>query len=258
MWARALAAQVTAAEGADAPPTPALPPVPTVAVQVSVSAPGVSINVQAGTVNVSVSTASVDVSVAVSTEGAVPGTVASASGEQQHATQSDGASGAQVEQVVPADTSAKKGRPPRAAPPKRLAPPPIRAATTTAGIRPIRSPRVDRATRVPAATKVSGRASEPRTTRPKAPRRCCKNAQASTAIAAAPIRLGARPKPDPWRGRYELAGIAPATLPEAVVWDNRLLLQLGVLAAFLYLVCLAGWFAARRSGGGGPEPRTRR
>ena len=33
-----------------------------------------------------------------------------------------------------------------------------------------------------------------------------------------------------------------AALPEEHVRDNRLLLQLGVLAAFLYLVCLAGWF----------------
>jgi hypothetical protein len=35
-----------------------------------------------------------------------------------------------------------------------------------------------------------------------------------------------------------------AALPEEHVWDNRLLLQLGVLGAFLYLVCLAGWFSA--------------
>ena len=42
------------------------------------------------------------------------------------------------------------------------------------------------------------------------------------------------------------AGALSAAEPEEHLRDNRLLLQLGVLGAFLYLVCLAGWFSATR------------
>lgn len=44
--------------------------------------------------------------------------------------------------------------------------------------------------------------------------------------------------------RYERAEARPAAQPEEHVRDNRLILQLGVLGAFLYLACLAGWFCA--------------
>lgn len=66
--------------------------------------------------------------------------------------------------------------------------------------------------------------------------------QAAIAIAAAPTRLGAGRGPD----RYERAEARPAAQPEEHVRDNRLLLQLGVLGAFLYLACLAGWFCVTR------------
>jgi hypothetical protein len=49
-----------------------------------------------------------------------------------------------------------------------------------------------------------------------------------------------------WLYRYERAGAQVVALPAAAVRDNRLLLQLGVLTAFLYLLCLAGWFSATR------------
>ncbi len=248
-----LAVQVTSAQALDAPQPPVLPTVPTIAIQVSVSVPGVSVGVQAGSVDVSVATATVDVSVSVSTEGTVPSPDAPASGEQQQATRSDGGSSAGVNHFAPTDASAKPSRPPPVAAAERLAPPPVRA-TNAADTRLIPSPQVSRSTRSPAARQVLGRTIKRRTTKPEVPRHCCENAQAPTAIAAAPTP----PRVDSRRHRYELAGTAPATLADAVVRDNRLLLQLGVLIAFLYLVCLAGWFAATRLRRGGPERRTRR
>lgn len=46
--------------------------------------------------------------------------------------------------------------------------------------------------------------------------------------------------------RYERMETRGAGRPEEHVTDNRLVLQLGVLGAFLYLACLAGWFCATR------------
>lgn len=243
-----LAAQVATAR-ADAPQPPVTPTVPTIAVQVSVGIPNVSVNVQGGIVDVSVPSVSVDVSVSVSSQGSFSGTDADARAARQPTTQNDGSSNccnAGAKQVAPADKSVKKTRALRAALPKRLARPTIRAAANGARARTIRVPPVDRSTRVLAARQVPRRTSERRATRPKARRGCCEDVQAAIAIAAAPTRLGPRPGAGRGPDRYERAETRSAARPEEHVRDNRLLLQLGVLGAFLYLACLAGWFCATR------------
>lgn len=247
----ALVAPVTAAQAEDAPPPPVLPTMPAITVQVSVSVPGVTVSVQAGTVDVSVSTETVDVSVSVTSEDTVEDTGPAPSGEQQPAARNDDSSNCcsvELEQAAPAAASPKKRRAAPAAAPERLAQPTIGTAAKSAPARPVPSPRVDHSTHVPIAKQAPVRTTERRTTTPKAPRRCCERAQARIAIAAAPIRLGPPPRADSWLRRYELAGVRPAALPAEVARDNRLLLQLGVLVAFLYLLCLAGWFSATRLG----------
>jgi hypothetical protein len=57
------------------------------------------------------------------------------------------------------------------------------------------------------------------------------------------IRLPPRPETPP-PGVAEASPVRAAALPVEHMRDNRLLLQLGLLVALLYLVCLAGWFSA--------------
>ncbi len=240
-----LAVQVATAR-ADDPQPPVTPAVPTVAVQVSVSVPNVSVNVRGGIVDISVP--GVDVSVSVSSQGSQSATKADASAAQQPTTQGDSAGNccnAGTKQVSPAGRSMKKARMLRAAPAKRLARPTVRAANG-ARARTIRVPPADRSARLQTANQVARATSARPATRPKARRGCCDAAQAPIAIAVAPARLEPRPgtghRPDP----YDDAVARPAVRPEEHVRDNRLFLQLGVLGAFLYLACVAGWFSATR------------
>ena len=243
-----LAVQVETAR-ADDPQPPVTPAVPTIAVQVSVSVPNVSVNVQGGIVGISVPGVNVDVSVSVSSQGSLSGTKADASAAQQPTTQSDGAGNccnAGTKQVAPAGRSMKRTRVLRAAPAKRLARPTVRAAANGARARTIRVPPADRSTRLQAANQVPRPMSARLATRPKARRGCCDAAQAPIAIAVAPTRLEPRPGTGHRPDRYDDAVTRPAVRPEEHVRDNRLFLQLGVLGAFLYLACVAGWFSATR------------
>jgi hypothetical protein len=244
-----LALPVETARAADEPPV--VPAVPVIAVQVSVSIPSVSVNVQVGAVSVSVTTAPVDVSVTTSTSGTVSSSEAAAAAQQT--TPDDGSVDCCVPaaaEVPPADTVATTSRPTRASPPERPAPPPTRAAARSVRAQTIRTPRVDRPTRSPTAAKVSRRASKRPATRPKALRRCCEHAQPS-AVAGTRRRADLPPGVRLALDRHTVAAARPAASPEEPATDNRLLLQLGVLAAFLYLVCLAAWYSATR-------PRRRR
>lgn len=256
-----LAAQVPTAR-ADAPQLPVTPTVPTIAVQVSVGISNVSVNVQGGIVDVSVPSVSVDVSVSVSSQGSLSATDADASAAPQPTTQNDGSSNccnAGAKQVAPSDKSAKKTGALQAAPPKRLARPTIRAAANGARTRTVGVPLVDRSTRLLAATQVPRRTSERLATRPKARRGCCEDAQAAIAIAAAPTRLGPRPGAARGPDRYERAEPGLAAGPVEHVRDNRLLLQLGVLGAFLYFVCLGGLVLGDKAEAeAGVSARTRR
>ena len=245
-----LAVQVATAR-ADDPQPPVTPAVPTIAVQVSVSVPNVSVNVQGGIVDISAPSVGVgvDVSVSVSSQGSLSGTKADASAAQRPTTQSDGAGNccnAGTKQVAPAGISRKKTRVLRAAPAKRLARPTVGAPANGARARTIRIPPADRSTRLQAANQVPRPTSARLATRPKARPGCCGAAHAPIAPAVAPTRLGPRPgtvhRPD----RYDDAVTRPAVRPEEHVRDNRLVLQLGVLGAFLYLACVAGWFSATR------------
>ena len=236
---------------ADAPPPPVTPALPNIAVQVGVSVPNVSVNVQGGSVDISVSSVGVDVSVSVSvsSQGSQSGTKSDASAAQQTTTQNDGSSNsgnAGAKQVAPAGEAVQTTRVVQAAPAKRPARPTIRAAANGARARTIRVPPADRSTRLPAAKQVPGVASAQRATRPKARRGCCDAAYAPLAIVAAPTRLGPRPGTGHRPDRYEGAETRPAARPEEHVRDNRLFLQLGVLGAFLYLACVAGWFSVTR------------
>ena len=237
------AAQVASARAEDAPQPPVIPAVPTVAVQVSVSIPSVSVIVQTGTVDVSVSTPSVDVSVAVSSEGSVSSTEAAAAAPQQ-TTQDDGSGNccdSEAKKAASAATSAKATRAP-AKPPAR---PTIRAAANGVRAGTTRVPVVESPTRSLAATQVPRPASERPATRPKALRGCCEDARAGVVIAATAQGPAPRPRAGLRPDRDEAEQVRPAAaLLEEHVRDNRLLLQLGVLGAFLYLVCLAGWFSA--------------
>jgi hypothetical protein len=236
------AAHVATARAQDAPPPPVTPTVPTVAVEVSVSVPGVTLIVETGTVDISVSTASVDVSVSVSTEGTVssPGEAIAPPQQTTQAVDSSNCCAGDAKNVALADTAAKATRAPAA---KRPARPTIPAANRPRA-QTIRVPRVDPPKRVLTAKRGPSHTSErPAATRPAARRGCCENAQASVVIAAAAQDLGPRPRAKPRPSRFEGTQVRPvAALPEEHVWDNRLLLQLGVVGAFLYLVCLAGWF----------------
>jgi hypothetical protein len=240
-----LAAHVATARAEDVPQPPVIPTVPTVAVQVSVSIPSVSVAVQTGTVDISVSTASVDVSVSVSSADTAAGTDAADAARQQ-TTQDDGSGNCcegDAKEVASPPPSAKATR---AAPPaKRPDRPTIRAAAIGVRTRTTRVPLVDPSKRSLAAKQVPRLTSERPATRPKARRGCCDGAQARVVIAAAARGLRPRPRAGPRPYRYEGAQVRPvAALPEEHARDNRLLLQLGVLGAFLYLVCLAGWFSA--------------
>jgi hypothetical protein len=239
-----LAAHVATARAQDAPPLPVTPTVPTIAVQVSVSIPSVSVTVQTGTVDISVSTASVDVSVSVPGAGTTATTDAAGAAPQQtkQAVDSSNCCDGDARKVAPPDTAAKATRAPAA---KRVARPTIPAGN---GVRAhtTRVARVDPPKRTLTAKRGPSHTSErPAATRPAARHACCEHAQASVVIAAAAQDLGPRPRAGPPPYRFEGAQVRlVAALPEEHVWDNRLLLQLGVLGAFLYLVCLAGWFSA--------------
>jgi hypothetical protein len=245
-----LGLQVDTARAADAPP-PLIPPAPTIAVQVSVSIPTISVNVQVGAVAVSVSTAPVDVSVSTSTSGAVPSPDAPVAAPQPTANEGSGdCCEPAAPEVHPAAAAARKSRPARTLPPQRPAPPPTRAVANSARTHTIRAPRVERPTRSLTVKKVSRRVGERPATRPKARRGCCERAQPPV-VAVARMRAGPPQGVRLALDRQTGAAVRSAAQPGESATDNRLLLQLGVLAAFLYLVCLAGWYAATR-------PRRRR
>jgi hypothetical protein len=246
-----LGVQVDPARAADAPQPPVIPPLPTIAVDVNVSIPGVSVNVQVGAVAVSVSTAPVDVSVSTSTSGAVSSTdVAAAPPPTPTPTVGSGhCCEPAAPEVSPAHTAARTSRPARAPPPERHVRPPTPAVAKPVRTHLIRTPRVDRPTRSLTAMNVSRRVSARPATRPKA-RGCCERAQPLVLVgvrAGAGRQQGVRLALD----RHTRTAARPAAQPEERATDNRLLLQLGVLLGFLYLVCLAGWYAATR-------PRRRR
>ena len=242
-----LAAHVATGQAQDAPQPPVIPAMPTVSVQVSVSIPAVSISVQAGTLDVSVSTAPVDVSVSVSSQNISAKADATRPAPQQptepvgSSTCCDGES----KQVAPPVTSVKTKPAPRAVMPAPRPRPTVRAAAKAVRARTTRSPRADSSARVPAAKQISRRASTPLPTRPRARRGCCDDAPAGVG-AAAVKRLAHPPRAGPSPDRNERTQVLAAALPEEGMRDNRLLLQLGVLGAFLYLVCLAGWFSATK------------
>jgi hypothetical protein len=208
--------------------------------------------VQVGAVAVAVSTASVDVSVSTATAGSVSSTGAAAAAQQTtpnvapvHCCESA------APEIPPAETAARTSRTAHASPPEQRAPPPTRSAASSVRAHTIRTPPVDRRpTRSLTATKLPRRVSERPAIRPKARRPCCEHAQPPVVAAA---RRRARPPAGVRLALNRGTGTAarpPAPEAESAT-DNRLLLQLGVLAAFLYLVCLAGWYAATR-------PRRRR
>lgn len=255
-----LAVPIATARAEDPPPPPPPPPptVPTIAVQVSVSIPAVSVNVQVGGVAVSVSTAPVDVSVSVPNSAQVT-TADPATAAPQPTTPKDDPGNCcndQAKVVAPVDAVAQTSRQARATPPRRSAQPTIRAAAKVAHSRTIAAPRAALPARTPATRQVRqvrGATSERRAKPTTAARSCCASAPAAVAVTAAPTRL-ALPRavklPPDWYQRAEGEPTALAGEPEHAS-DNRLLLQLGMLAAFLYLACLAGWFSATK-------PRRRR
>jgi hypothetical protein len=245
----ALSVQVETAGAAEAPPPPLLiPPVPTIAVDVSVSIPSVSVSVQVGGVAVSIVTAPVDVSVTTSTTGTVSSTAAPAAAEQTTPNDDSGdcCVPAEAEATAPpAATAARARRPARASPPERAAPPRTRAAVSRVRAYTIRTPRVERPTRSLTTTKVSRRESERPATHPKARRGSGEHAQPAV-LAVARTHAGPPPGVRLALDRRTGAAARPAASRAERATDNRLLLQLGVLAAFLYLVCLAAWYSATR------------
>ena len=237
-----LAAHVATAQAQEVPPPPVIPPVPTVAVEVSVSVPGVTLTVQAGTVAISVSTESVDVSVSVSSEGTSSSSEGAGAPPQQ-TTQADGqpdCCSGEAKQVASPAASAKATRAPRAVAPEPR-PRPKRAAAHTVPAQTVRGPLVAPSRHLLAAKQVPRRTSVRRVA-PKARQGCCDDVQPPVVAATAKPVARALPRP----AMYAAAQAQPAALPAEHVTDNRLLLQLGVLGAFLYLVCLAGWFSATR------------
>jgi hypothetical protein len=241
-----LAAHVATAEAQEVPPPPLIPPVPTVAVEVSVNVPGVTLTVQAGTVAISVSTESVDVSVSVSSEGTSPSPEPAGAPPQQTAQddgQPDCCSG-EAKQVASAAASAQATPAPRVVAPEPR-PGPKRAVVHRVPVPTVRGPLVAPSKHLPT-TKQVPRPTSGRPVTPKARQGCCDEVQPPVAAATAKRVARAWPPPD----RYAVAQEQLAVLPAEQVTDNRLLLQLGVLGAFLYLVCLAGWFSATRLSGG--------
>jgi hypothetical protein len=239
-------AHVATARAQDAPQPPLPPTVPTVAVEVSVSVPGVTLIVEAGTVDISVSTASVDVSVSVSSEDTSSSPEETGAPPQQ-TTQSDGPSdccSGEAKQVASPGASAKATRAPRAVAPEPRPRPTIPATANTVRARTTRKALTDRSTHVAAAKKIPPTPSELRATRPHARRSCC--AAPPAEVGSAPVERLALPAEARLQlDRIDGAQMQAAALPVEHVRDNRLLLQLGVLGAFLYLVCLAGWFSAK-------------
>ena len=237
-----LAVSVAPARAADAPQPPVLPTVPPVAVNVSVSVPGVSVSVQVGTVAVSVSTAPVEVSVSVPSPINVTSTEPAAAAPPP-TTQNDGSSDCckgEAKDVAPPAAAAVETSPPaRASPRRQRARPTIRAAASPRTI----APPADPPARLLAARNTPVRSERPATRRKPAPG-CC--AKAHAAVADPQARVAARPRVELPPDRYQLAGLAAVPVVAEPARDNRLFLQLGVLAAFLYLVCLAAWFAATR------------
>lgn len=228
-----LAARVPTAGADEAPQLPTVPTVPTIAVQVDVSIPGVSVNVQTGAVAISVSTESVHVSVSVSNAGTSP-SIDVAGSERQQTTQNDHSTdccNGGEKDVAPADTFEKKAPAPRAAAPER--PRPVRTAASAVQVltrltRRVAHPRLLAATEeIPRAT-IARRKKETR---------------AGVVELSDAIRHLPRPKTPP-PDVDEGTPVRAAALPVEHMRDNRLLLQLGLLVAFLYLVCLAGWFSA--------------
>ena len=254
-----LAAPVATARAEDPPQLPVPPTVPTIAVQVSVSIPSVSVSVQVGTVGVSVSTAPVEVSVSAPTPAKAPRAdpAAAAPPPPQKGDPGHCCAG-EPKAVAPVKAAVQPRRPARAAPPRQSGHRAHRAhRVARAGAkapRPhtIAASRAVPTTRAPAVMKVPGATRARRARPPTAERGCCESAPAAVAVAAAPTRIALPPDVTPPDGvqRAEAAPAASPGEPERAS-DNRLLLQLGVLGAFLYLVCLAGWFSATR-------PRRRR
>jgi hypothetical protein len=234
---------VDAAQAADAPQPPVTPPVPMIAVQVSVTIPSVALNVQVGAVAVAVST--VPVAVSVSTAAAAAAQQTTPNVAPVHCCESA------APEVPPAQTAARTSRAARASPPEQRALPPTRPAASSVRAHTIRTPPVDRRpTRSLTATKLPRRVSERPAIRPKARRPCCEHARPPV-VAVARRRAGPPAGVRLALDRGTGAAARPPAPEEESATDNRLLLQLGVLAAFLYLVCLAGWYAATR-------PRRRR
>jgi len=216
-----------------------MPAMPTVAVQVNVDIPAVTVNVQAGGVAVSVSTAAVAVSVSVPTPVASPtrGAADAQPQPEQHTTRDARASACcdgGEKQVAPAVTSATTARAPRAALPAR--PRPVRAAARPVRVRTLPTPPVERKRpRRSAAAK-------------HIPRRTIARRAESTPATPVDPAAATRPVPRPTaearRAAHELPPVRAAGLSVEHMRDNRLLLQLGLLGALLYLVCLAGWISA--------------
>jgi hypothetical protein len=252
-----LAVQVAAARAENPPQLPVPPTVPTIAVQVSVNVPSVSVSVQVGNVAVSVSTAPVDVSVSVPDPDHVSRTPAAAAPQPPPPKdRSDNCCRREAKAVAPVHASVRTSRPARAAPPRQSAhraTRPIRAAAKAPRPRTIAAPRVVHPTRAPAARTVPGATRERQARPPTAAPGCCESARGAVIVAATPTRLALPPAVKLPADRVQRVKAEPAAIagePERAS-DNRLLLQLGVLGAFLYLVCLAGWFSATK-------PRRRR
>ena len=242
-----LASPVATAAAQDAPQPPpllglpAMPAMPTVSVQVNVDIPAVTVNVQEGTVAVSVSTESVTVSVSVPTPVATPtGGAAGAQPQpepepEQQTRHDDPASAccnSGEKEVAPAVTLATTARAPRATVPDR--PRPIRTAARPVQLRATPKPRVERPRRL-AATQHAPR---------RALARRAKSAPTAVVEPAAAIPRVPRAEAGPRTDTHERSPVRAADLSVEQMRDNRLLLQLGLLGALLYLACLAGWVSA--------------
>ena len=229
-----LATHVATAGAEDAPQPPAMPAMPTIAVQVDVSIPGISVNVQTGAVDVSVSTESVEVSVSVSSAGTSP-SIDVAGSKPQQTTPSDASTGCCTggeRDVDAADTSETKAPAPRAAAPER--PRPVHTAAASA---------------VHVQTRATRHVAHPKlmVARAEIPRPAIAQRKKETRAAVVKLSDVIRQLPRPTTPRSALAAGSPvraAALPVEHMRDNRLLLQLGLLVALLYLVCLAGWFSS--------------
>jgi hypothetical protein len=211
-----------------------MPTMPTIAVQVDVSIPGISVNVQTGAVDVSVSTESVEVSVSVSSAGTSP-SIDVAGSKPQQTTPSDASTGCCTggeRDVDAADTSETKAPAPRAAAPER--PRPVHTAAASA---------------VHVQTRATRHVAHPKlmVARAEIPRPAIAQRKKETRAAVVKLSDVIRQLPRSTTPRPALAAGSPvraAALPVEHMRDNRLLLQLGLLVALLYLVCLAGWFSS--------------